>query len=250
MQLHYFICEKNKQEALTQYKDLLDNGVLHWEGEKKYFADKRIINAESENEKIHLFYREMHHYSFIYYGEIFLIGCKLRTEVPSQFIFKIGQGKLGLDLLDEIELHKNEFYSFSKTEKDAIIKSRIGQDFFRDGVINLWGCCAVTGLKNISFLRASHINPWKDFSNQERLDPMNGLLLQPMLDHLFDAGLITFSASGDVMFSPQLSQNDIQDLRLRRNLRLRKISNELEEYLTYHREKVFKHSCENLYRQP
>jgi predicted restriction endonuclease len=128
----------------------------------------------------------------------------------------------------------------TETEKDAIVKSRIGQGLFRDGVVRLWGYCAVTGLRNVSLLRASHIKPWRDSSNQERLDPMNGLLLQPTLDHLFDSGLITFIENGTLIFSPILSQDDIQKLGLTIGLKLIKFPAEVMGYMKYHRENVFK----------
>ena len=35
-------------------------------------------------------------------------------------------------------------------------------------------------------LRASHIKPWRDATNAERLNGSNGLLLSPPIDHLFD----------------------------------------------------------------
>nr|WP_233356521.1 MULTISPECIES: HNH endonuclease [unclassified Brenneria] len=231
---------KEKQEALTQYNDFLDEGLLRWEGEKRHSSDSRIINAESANNEIHLFYRDIHHSPFIYYGEIFLTEHKLRTTEPSQFVFKVGQKPHNSDLLDDIESHQNEYKLLDQTERDSIVKSRIGQGLFRDGVVKLWGSCAVTGLSNLYLLRASHIKPWKDSSNQERLDPMNGLLLQPTLDHLFDSGLITFSANGAVMFSSILFQDDIQKLGLAGDLQLRKLPGKLMGYMEYHREHVFK----------
>lgn len=230
---------KEKQEALTQYNDFLDEEFLHWEGEKKHSSDNRIINAESSNDEIHLFYRDIHHSPFIYYGEIFLKKYKLRIIEPSQFLFKVCQKPLSTDLLDELESHQNEYKLLEKTEKDAIVKSRIGQGLFRDGVVKLWSHCAVTGLNNLSLVRASHIKPWRYSSNQERLDPMNGLLLQPMLDHLFDAGFITFSVNGTIMFSSILSQDDIQKLGLTSDLKLKKTPAEVMSYMEYHRENVF-----------
>jgi len=68
------------------------------------------------------------------------------------------------------------------TEKTALIKSRIGQGIFRDRVQLHWTCCAVTGFSDTSLLIASHIVPWKQSTNSERLDPWNGLLLSPNLD--------------------------------------------------------------------
>ncbi|MDX6914400.1 HNH endonuclease [Pectobacterium carotovorum] len=230
---------KEKQATLTQYNDFLDEGLLHWEGEKKHSSDNRIINAKSMNDRIYLFYRERHHSPFIYYGEISLKKYNLRKMEPSYFIFNVGEKQQHSDLLDEIKSHQNEYNLLEQTEKDSIVKSRIGQGLFRDGVVKLWGYCAVTDLSNLSLLRASHIKPWRDSSNQERLDPMNGLLLQPTLDHLFDLGLITFSETGVVMLSSVLSQDDIQKLELRDNLKLRKLPAKLMSYMEYHRRHVF-----------
>jgi putative restriction endonuclease len=231
---------KQKQEALTQYNDYLDGDLLHWEGEEKHSSDTRVLNARSANDEIHLFYRDIHHTPFVYYGQIHLKEHRLLSSSPSQFVFSIGNDNQSPDIFEDIETHQNEFKSLDQTEKDSIVKSRIGQGLFRDGVVELWGSCSVTGLGNLSLLRASHIKPWRDSTNQERLDPMNGLLLQPTLDHLFDLGLITFDETGAVMFSPQLSQDDIEKLELAGNLKLRKVPNRLKGYMEYHRNHVFK----------
>lgn len=231
---------KDKQEALTQYNDFLDGGLLHWEGEKKHSSDSRVMNAEAANDEIHLFYRDIHHSPFIYYGKVALKEHKLRKAEPSQFTFNIHQEHSTPDVIDDLESHQNEYQTLDETEKDAIVKSRIGQGWFRDRVVKLWGSCAVTGISNLALLHASHIKPWRDSSNKERLDPMNGLLLQPTLDHLFDAGLITFSANGAVIFSPKLSQDDIQKLELKDDIKLRKIPTSLMDHMTYHRNNVFK----------
>ncbi len=231
---------KQKQEALTQYNDYKDGDLLHWEGEEKHSSDTRVLNARSANDEIHLFYRDIHHTPFVYYGQIHLKEHRLLSSSPSQFVFSIGNDNQSPDIFEDIETHQNEFKSLDQTEKDSIVKSRIGQGLFRDGVVELWGSCSVTGLGNLALLRASHIKPWRNSTNQERLDPMNGLLLQPTLDHLFDLGLITFDETGAVMFSPHLSQDDIEKLELAGNLKLRKVPNRLRGYMEHHRNHVFK----------
>ena len=235
-----FFVTKQKQEALTQYNDYLDGDLLHWEGEEKHSSDTRVINAESANDEIHLFYREIHHTPFVYYGQIHLKEHRLLSSSPSQFVFVIGKGNQSQDIFEDIEAHQDEFRSLDKTEKESIVKSRIGQGLFRDRVVELWGSCSVTGLGNLTLLRASHIKPWRDSTNQERLDPMNGLLLQPTLDHLFDLGLISFDETGAVLFSSQLSQDDIEKLELAGNLKLRKVPNRLAGYMEHHRNHVFR----------
>src|SRR5471032_2878361 len=62
--------------------------------------------------------------------------------------------------------------------------------------------CRITGVTREEHLRASHCKPWRDSSNEERLDGENGLLLTPNADHLFDRGFIGFEDNGDVLVSP------------------------------------------------
>ncbi|WP_216840954.1 HNH endonuclease signature motif containing protein [Acidobacterium sp. S8] len=52
--------------------------------------------------------------------------------------------------------------------------------------------CRVTKVENPLHLRASHCKPWRDLSNEERLNGENGLLLTPTIDHLSDRGFISF----------------------------------------------------------
>jgi putative restriction endonuclease len=89
------------------------------------------------------------------------------------------------------------------TEKQTLVNARRGQGLFRDRVIQLEGKCRVTGIDWVDHLRASHIKPWKDSSDQDKLDGNNGLLLAPHIDHLFDQGYISFTDVGDLIISAQ-----------------------------------------------
>ncbi len=98
------------------------------------------------------------------------------------------------------------------TEAERLVIQRIGQDVFRDGLLDLWeGHCAVTALTVPELLRASHIKPWADCeTDAERLDVYNGILLAPHLDVAFDRGIVTFDDAGvlivsDSTMSPVLS---------------------------------------------
>lgn len=85
----------------------------------------------------------------------------------------------------------------SATTRSAIIAARIGQGQFRQSLIDMWGgkCCA-TGLREAKLLRASHIVAWAAGTDEERLNPYNGLLLSAAVDAAFDAHLITLSVDG------------------------------------------------------
>lgn len=85
-----------------------------------------------------------------------------------------------------------------ETERDVLTKARIGQGKFRADLVVSWGKgerCALTGIAVPEMLIASHIKPWRDCTNEERLDPMNGLLLIAHVDKLFDRHLLSFKES-------------------------------------------------------
>jgi predicted restriction endonuclease len=67
------------------------------------------------------------------------------------------------------------------------------------------GCCPLTGIADPALLRASHIVPWAECSDEQRLDVHNGLLLSALWDAAFDKGLISFTDDGHPLIGPNLS---------------------------------------------
>jgi hypothetical protein len=128
------------------------------------------------------------------------------------------------------------------TEVHRMVKQRIGQDTFREALMDYWaGACAVTGIAIPEILRASHVKPWADCeTDEDRLDIFNGFLLCANLDALFDRGLITFDDAGCLMCSSKLSLEHRRRLRLSEDLKLRWVTGSHIPYLVWHREKVFK----------
>ncbi len=63
--------------------------------------------------------------------------------------------------------------SLSETEKKYIQSSRTKQGIFRDRQLALWKKCPITGIVIPALLVASHIKPWANCTNPERLDPEN-----------------------------------------------------------------------------
>ena len=116
-------------------------------------------------------------------------------------------------LLREFQAKVNELPK--TTEAERLIVQRIGQDIFRSGLIEYWqGRCPLTGITDTVLLRASHIVPWKDCTNDaERLDVHNGLLLSALWDAAFDRGLVTFDDEGRPQFSPSLGEVARAELR-------------------------------------
>lgn len=106
-------------------------------------------------------------------------------------------------------------------------------------MIEFWHGCAISHCPVTDILVASHIKPWRDSSNHERLDVFNGLLLLPNYDKLFDLGYMTFTPKGKAVYSKFLSQNDLKLLGLTKSLSLSKITDNHKTYLAYHNEHCF-----------
>ena len=93
------------------------------------------------------------------------------------------------------------------TEAERWVIQRIGQDVFRAALLDYWNSrCPLTGITDPALLRASHIVPWSDCNDEQRLDVHNGLLLSALWDAAFDQGLVGFADDGTPRVSPKLSQ--------------------------------------------
>ena len=125
------------------------------------------------------------------------------------------------------------------TTRETLANARLGQGQFRKDVLDLWGSqCAATGSKTMSVIRASHIKPWRDSSDQERLDQFNGLPLVATIDALFDAHLISFDETGKILISEKLPNREVELLGIT-HIQLRQIPSEsTEKYLSEHRKKM------------
>lgn len=128
------------------------------------------------------------------------------------------------------------------TEAERTAIARVGQDLFREALMEYWQSrCAVTGLNVPELLRASHIKPWADCaSDAERLDVFNGFLLAAHLDAAFDQGFITFDNEGRVVVSRLLGAEQRRILGLDVELRASSIEPGHRHYLSWHRERVFR----------
>jgi putative restriction endonuclease len=86
-------------------------------------------------------------------------------------------------------------------EREAVIKARINQNFFRSTILASYdNKCCVTGISISELLVSSHFVPWsKDEKN--RLNPHNGLCLNLLHDKAFDRGLMTITEDYKIKLS-------------------------------------------------
>lgn len=81
---------KEKQSGATQYEDELNGSILDMMGQEKHGTDNRLMkNLCSKDDDIFLFYRDLHHTPFTYYGRVYKIGATIREDKPSEFQFLI-----------------------------------------------------------------------------------------------------------------------------------------------------------------
>lgn len=128
-----------------------------------------------------------------------------------------------------------------ETERQAIIRARVGQGLFRDRVSKIEKCCRVTGVENPVHLIASHCKPWRDSTNDERLDGENGLLLTPSIDHLFDRGFIGFENNGRLLISPVAHRPSLQRMGVTvdSTVNVGNFTQGQQQFLDFHRNAVF-----------
>jgi putative restriction endonuclease len=126
------------------------------------------------------------------------------------------------------------------TTKKALTDARIGQGKFRTGVLRLWGGqCCLSGSQTLDVVRASHIKPWRECNDSERLDPHNGIPLSATFDCLFDVGLISFDGAGGILIAKTLSKKERELLGVDRLKLKRAPSKRTSAYLDYHRNNIF-----------
>lgn len=172
-------------------------------------------------------------------------------------VYGLGEGFWGLREMADNALNNYEISPIIKrqikrikedskiknTEKEIIIKARIGQGAFRQQLLDKYhNRCIITGISEANLLVASHIKPWRSANNIARISSENGLLLSPLYDKLFDLGFITFNNDMQIMVSRKLSEENAKLINIDCNKTfINNPSIELCKNMCYHREKVFLH---------
>lgn len=252
------------------YNDYFENSgkYFHWDSQKtQHINVPSIQNIVTGRTVPHLFVRLTEKSKstvqpFTYFGSLAFESYDASTAKPVHIRFKvnnpipIGQdeairtlhywrpqahGNAPTHHISDVQPSDTEKQSYvppSKTERQGLVTSRVGQGWYRERLIELWGGrCPITGTDKQEILIASHIVPWKDATDDERLDPHNGILLSPNVDALFDRHLISFGDDGQMLMSKDISQEDLQRLGINLSVRI-PVSSQMKKYLQKHRERL------------
>lgn len=201
---------------------------------------KRVFLFESQKKGLVKFVAELEVFNFDYFLTKDTTG---NIRVGIKFFFK----RAGVNLyippplliqpsLVEEALVEYETKLPTVTERKGLVTSRVGQGAYRKRIIHRWEYqCAVTQFDNLNVLIASHIKPWSDSSDEQRLDVDNGLLLSPTYDALFDKHFISFENSGKIILSDSIEKQAFQKLGVTGSESIRNLSEYNFKYLDHHR---------------
>jgi hypothetical protein len=147
----------------------------------------------------------------------------------------------GIDEWERIERRRIDTAAIPETERVALLKARVGQGRFKENVSRFETQCRITRVSNPVHLIASHIKPWRESSNEERLAAGNGLLLTPSIDHLFDRGFISFEDSGETLISPVADLDSLRRMGVdvQAPPRVGGFNADQRHFLNHHRTSIF-----------
>lgn len=153
----------------------------------------------------------------------------------------------GSNLEEIAEVDNREELPRLGKEREAVVRVRINQNFFRMAVLAAYDAkCCITGLSVPILLNASHIVPWA-LDHANRINPRNGLCLNAIHDRAFDRGLLTITPQYRVKISKALKFQPNDEAAKEFLLRYEGISIQLPHkftpepsFLEYHNQNVFK----------
>ncbi len=169
-----------------------------------------------------------------------------KERIAIKFFFKrVGveinkyQSQNDFSLLNEDEVKYVNKNVPNETERKGLVTSRIGQGAYRKSVLYRWNFkCAITNYTKNEILIASHIVPWKDSTNNERLDVDNGILFSPTYDALFDKYLISFENSGKIILSDSLADSNYKSIGITGQEKISNFTEGNHFYLERHRKLI------------
>ncbi|MCH8534717.1 MAG: HNH endonuclease [Flavobacteriaceae bacterium] len=126
-------------------------------------------------------------------------------------------------------------------EKKLLSRARIGQGKYREELLKLCPFCPITLVSDDRMLIASHIKPWAKSNDFEKTDPLNGFMLSPTFDFMFDRGFLSFTNDQKSILSPFLSKMTYSKLGISDGKTFSHLPVDgRKEYLEYHRNQLLK----------
>ena len=242
-----------KKKKTNPYTDKVVGNSLLWDSPEN---DDVYLSYIERGYTFNVFIHDDNKKPYTYYGRAYPINWQPKQDgIPAKvsfLLYDFQQRVLGNVIIDEIPneiimrdcvSEQKPDYSFSnlQTTRNRVVKTRTVQYKFRSDTMDLWNHqCAISGVSEERVLIASHIKPWCSSSDIERIDPHNGLILNPTYDKLFDLGFISFTPdNGRILLSEQIDPMTWDNLKITGQEKLSKIPLGTESFLDYHNNCVF-----------
>lgn len=267
-----FFCdlEKSGKEDRFHFDDFFEEDFFHWDSQTTQHINSPRIQEIVKGERTpHLFVRiqpkiKSKTQPFVYCGRLVYSEHEENTSKPVHLIFqnidyddftdnddlldiylwkpgKIGKttkskiSKSGIVSKRRIQVYKKP----DETERKGLVTSRVGQGYYRQQIVEKWkGECPVSKSNIKQILISSHIVPWSESNDEERLDVENGILLSPNVDSLFDKHFISFEDTGEILISSKIDMDNLNSLGISQSTII-PVSEGMKKYLKRHRDKFY-----------
>lgn len=266
--LFFVDLEKLGKEQRFHFNDFFQEDFFHWDSQTPQHIDTPTIQQIVKGDLTpHLFVRVVQKIKnvtqpFIYCGRLVFDTYEEGTSKPIHMLFQNidyddytnnddlidiylwKPSRVGRETQSKINrqgvispTRARKYKKPDETERKGLVTSRVGQGYYRQQIIEQWeGKCPVSGVTITPLLIASHIVPWSQSNDEEKLDVNNGILLSPNVDALFDKHLISFENDGSILISDKVSGEDREALGVSESGRI-KVSEGMIPYLERHRQK-------------
>lgn len=170
-----------------------------------------------------------------------LLALKLLELISDLNIYEEAQEQLEFAIGTIASKERNTLAPIlAETESEAKMKLRKGQQKFTQGLSPLWDHqCALCEIDLPELLRATHSKPWKDSTDEERLDIYNGLLLCCNHEILYEQGYIAFDGSGKIHISSKIDPSEYGRYSIHAKMRVNR-REENKPYFKWHKRNVFR----------
>jgi hypothetical protein len=246
------------------YDDKAVDKIYHYTGmgqsgdQKMSGQNLTLAQSNSNGVEVH-FFEVMKKKEYTYRGQVELAGEPYQEKQKDQdgllrlvWVFPLrlkdrdskltklqSKPNIVYELLEEFKgLQQVENLPITATEKERMVKARIGQGKFKKLLIERECKCALCGVTDPRVLIASHIKPWSVSTNEERLDENNGLLLCPNHDALFDKHLISFDLQGKIVISQTLDEVTRIFLNVHDELQVKLTEKQLRYMVGHHQNSI------------
>jgi len=170
-----------------------------------------------------------------------MLAFKLLEILNNANIYLDTEEQLELAIGSVIKKERNELGVLLSTAiHETHLKISRTQIKYKQALHEKWNHqCAICQLDLPELLKATYSKPWKDCTMEEKVDPMNGLLLCANHEILYTSGFIAFDGTGKIHIASELAPDQYEKLAIAPNLKVHR-EEQHKPYYKWHKKHIFK----------